>query len=159
MLTAIGVFAHSGIEKANKAVFGDMVLPDFTDASVRMCNCLMFNNVGIRICPQPTKLQFGANPEIRTGGEPKKQNALVCTQFALDVPTISSVVRERRLATESQQKDLESTFVDDGKEVEKCHDGEFIKNTSLLILYGLVWWSSELLLDDRDNDGIPNIFE
>lgn len=158
-LTAVGVFARSGSEKAKKAVFGGIELPSFTNASTEMHNYLMFSKSDMGICTKPVKLHFSANPDICHVDEPKEPYAPTCNQFALNVPTISKSVRERRQAAESQQNDLASSFVDDGKQIEKCRDGEFLKNTSLLLLYCLVRYTSELLLNDLDNDGIPNLFE
>ena len=130
MLAAIGVFAHTGNEKAIKAVFDGIELPNFADASAEMHNFLMFNNADFRICTEPVKLHFSTDADIRAS-EPKKHNAPTCTQFALSVPTISNAVRERKQLAESQQNDLESSFVDDGK---KHYDGEKIRNASLLLL-------------------------
>jgi hypothetical protein len=157
MLTAVCGFAHDFSEKAKKAVFDGIELPDFADASAEMCNCLMFSDSCMRICTQPRKLHF-CQFDILTSGESKTQNVPTYTQFALNVPTISEAVRERRQAAESQQSDLDSSFVDDGK-VEKCRDGEFIKNTSLLFLDGLLYLTLGVLLGDNDGNGINDLFE
>lgn len=158
MLVAVCGFAHDFSEKAKKAVFDGIELPDFADASAEMLICLMSGDSSMRICTQPINLRF-CQFDIRASEESQKQHAPSYTQFALCVPTISKTVRERRQTAESQRNDLASSFVDDGKEIEKCRDGEFIKNTSLLLLYCLVRYTSELLLNDLDNDGIPNLFE
>lgn len=157
-LTAVGVFARSGSEKAKKAVFGGIELPSFTNASTEMHNYLMFSKSDMGICTKPVKLHFSSNPDICHGDEPKEPYAPTCNQFALNVPTISKSVRERRQAAESQQNDLASSFVDDGK-VEKCRDGEFIKNTSLLFLDGLLYLTLGVLLGDNDGNGINDLFE
>ena len=61
------------------------------------------------------------------------------------------------MAAESQQNDLESTFVDDGKE--HIRDGEKIKNASLLILEGLLYFTLGVLIGDNDDNGVYDLFE
>lgn len=156
MLAAIGGFAHTGNEKAIKAVFDGIELPDFAGASAETHNCLMFSSSDFRICTEPVKLHFSADADIRAHRKPKEQNAPACTQFALSVPTISNAVRERKQLAESQRNDLESTFVDDGK---KHRDGEKIKNASLLILDGLLYLTLGVLIGDNDDNGVYDLFE
>ena len=66
-LTAVGVFARSGSEKAKNAVFGGIELPSFTNASAEMHNYLMFSKSDMGICTKPVKLHFSANPDICHG--------------------------------------------------------------------------------------------
>ena len=155
MLAAIGGFAHTGNEKAIKAVFDGIELPDFAGASAKTHNCLMFSNADFRICTEPVKLHFSADADIRAS-EPKKHNAPSCTQFALSVPTISNAVRERKQLAESQRNDLDSSFVDDGK---KHRDGEKIKNASMLLLGGLLYFTLGELIGDNDDNGIYDLYE
>lgn len=155
MLAAIGGFAHTGNEKAIKAVFDGIELPNFADASAETHNCLILNNAGFRICTEPVKLHFSADADIRAS-EPKEQNAPTCAQFALSVPTISNAVRERKQLAESQRNDLESSFVDDGK---NHRDGEKIKNASLLLLDGLLYLTLGVLIGDNDDNGIYDLYE
>lgn len=155
MLAAIGGFAHTGNEKAIKAVFDGIELPNFADTSAKTRNCLMFSSSGFRICTEPVKLHFSADADIRAS-EPKEQNAPTCAQFALSVPTISNAVRERKQLAESQRNDLESSFVDDGK---KHRDGEKIKNASMLLLGGLLYFTLGELIGDNDDNGIYDLYE
>ncbi len=155
MLAAISGFAHTGNEKAIKAVFDGIELPNFADASAKTHNCLILNNADFRICTEPVKLHFSADADIRAS-EPKKPNAPTCTQFALSVPTISNAVRERKQLAESQRNDLESSFVDDGK---KHRDGEKIKNASMLLLGGLLYFTLGELIGDNDDNGIYDLYE
>lgn len=155
MLAAIGGFAHTGNEKAIKAVFDGIELPDFAGASAVTHNCLMFSNADFRICTEPVKLHFSTDADIRDS-EPNKHNAPSCTQFALSVPTISNAVRERKQLAESQRNDLESSFVDDGK---KHRDGEKIKNASMLLLGGLLYFTLGELIGDNDDNGIYDLYE
>lgn len=155
MLAAIGGFANTGNEKAIKAVFDGIELPDFAGASAETHNCLMFSNADFRICTEPVKLHFSTDADIRAS-EPKKQNAPTCAQFALSVPTISNAVRERKHLAESQRNDLESSFVDDGK---KHRDGEKIKNASMLLLGGLLYFTLGELIGDNDDNGIYDLYE
>ncbi len=156
MLAAIGVFAHNGNEIAKKAVFDCIELPNFADASAETHNCLMFSNADFRICTEPVKLHFSADADIRAHRKPKEQNAPACTQFALSVPTISNAVRERKQLAESQRNDLESSFVDDGK---KHRDSEKIKNASMLLLGGLLYFTLGELIGDNDDNGIYDLYE
>lgn len=155
MLAAIGGFAHNGNEIARKAVFDGIELPDFADASAETHNCLMLSNAGFRIRTEPVKLHFSTDADIRDS-EPKKHNAPACTQFALSVPTISNAVRERKQLAESQRNDLESSFIDDGK---KHRDGEKIKNASMLLLGGLLYFTLGELIGDNDDNGIYDLYE
>lgn len=155
MLAAIGGFAYNSNEIAKKAVFDGIELPDFAGASAETHNCLMFSNADFRICTEPVKLHFSADADIRAS-EPKKHNAPACTQFALSVPTISNAVRERKQLAESQRNDLESSFVDDGK---KHRDGEKIKNASMLLLGGLLYFTLGELIGDNDDNGIYDLYE
>lgn len=155
-LATIGGFARCSNENVRKAVFDGIELPNFTVVSAEMRNCLMFSNTDVENCNQPIKLHFSATPDIRTKSEPKKTNAPICTQFALNVPIISETVRERKQAAESQQSDLDSSFVDDGKN--HC-DGEKIRNASLLLLDGLLYMTLGVLFGDNDNNGIYDLFE
>ena len=157
MFATVGGLAQTGNEKARMAVFDGIELPNFADVSAGMRNNLMFSNGGLSIYAKPIKLQFCTTPDIRSYGEQKKQSAPTYTQFALNVPTISETVRERRMAAESQQNDLESTFVDDGKE--HIRDGEKIKNASLLILEGLLYFTLGVLIGDNDDNGVYDLFE
>ena len=156
MLTAVCGFAHDFSENARKAVFDGIELPNFADVSAEMCNCLMFSNADVENCNQPIKLHFSSTPDIRTKSEPKKTNAPICAQFALNVPTISESVRERTQAAESQQKDLESSFVDDGKE---HRDYEPVKYASRLALEGLLYLTLGVLIGDNDGNGRYDLFE
>ncbi len=155
MLAAIGGFARTGNEKAIKAVFDGIELPDFAGASAKTHNCLMLSNADFRICTKPVKLHFSTDADIRAS-EPKKQNAPAYAQFALSVPTISNAVRERKQLAESQRNDLESSFVDDGK---KHRDGEKIKNASMLLLGGLLYFTLGELIGDNDDNGIYDLYE
>ena len=155
MLAAIGGFANTGNEKAIKAVFDGIELPDFADASAKTRNCLMFSSSDFKICTEPVKLHFSADADIRDS-EPKKHNAPACAQFALSVPTISNAVRERKQLAESQRNDLESSFVDNGK---KHRDGEKIKNASMLLLGGLLYFTLGELIGDNDDNGIYDLYE
>ncbi len=155
MLATVCVYANCCNEKAKKAVFDGIELPDFADVSMEMHNRLIFNGTCIATtCP--VKLHISTNPKSLANTEPKRQNAPTCTQFALSVPTISEAVRGRRLAAESQQSDLDSSFVDDGKN--HC-DGEKIRNASLLLLDGLLYLTLGVLFGDNDNNGIYDLFE
>lgn len=156
MLAAIGGFAHNGNEKAIKAVFDGIELPNFADASAETHNCLILSNADFRICTEPVKLHFSGDADIRAHSEPKEQNAPACAQFALSVPTISNAVRERKQLAESQRNDLKSSFVDDGK---KHRDGEKIKNASMLLLGGLLYFTLGELIGDNDDNGIYDLYE
>lgn len=154
MLAAIGGFAHNGNEIARKAVFDGIELPIFADASAETHNCLMLGSADFRICAEPLKLQLHQF-NIHSFNN-KKTNAPACAQFALSVPTISNAVRERKQLAESQRNDLESSFVDDGK---NHRDGEKIKNASLLLLDGLLYLTLGVLIGDNDNNGIYDLYE
>ena len=155
MLAAIGGFAHNGNEIARKAVFDGIELPIFADVSAETHNCLMLGSADFKICTEPVKLHFSADADIRAS-EPKEQNAPTCAQFALSVPTISNAVRERKQLAESQRNDLESSFVDDGK---NHRDGEKIKNASMLLLGGLLYFTLGELIGDNDDNGIYDLYE
>jgi hypothetical protein len=155
-LATIGGFARCNNENARKAVFDGIELPNFAVVSAEMCNCLMFSNADVENCNQPIKLHFSTTPDIRTKSEPKKTNAPICAQFALNVPIISETVRERKQAAESQQKDLESSFVDDGKE---HRDYEPVKYASRLALEGLLYLTLGVLIGDNDGNGRYDLFE
>ena len=155
MLATVCVFANGCNEKAKKAVFDGIELPDFTDVSTEMHNSLIFSSTRVATtCP--VKLHFNTNPKLLANGESKKQNAPTCTQFALSVPTISNAVRERKQLAESQRNDLDSSFVDDGKN--HC-DGEKIRNASLLLLDGLLYLTLGVLFGDNDDNGVYDLYE
>lgn len=154
---AVGGYAQNS-NAMQKAVFDGISLRDFSGATGEICNRLLLHNSGRTtiIFIQPTKLQLHPYSNIHSYNI-KRQNVPVCTQFALNIPTISNAVRERMLATESQQKDLDSSFVDDGKE--HIRDGEKIKNASMLLLSGFLYFTLATLIGDNDDNGVYDLFE
>lgn len=154
---AVGVHAQNG-GSIQKAVFDGISLPDFSASTEEIYNHLQLHSSGrtTTISIQPIKLQLHPYLNIHSYNI-KRQNVPVCTQFALNIPTISNAVRERMLATESQQKDLDSSFVDDGKE--HIRDGEKIKNASMLLLSGFLYFTLATLIGDNDDNGIYDLFE
>lgn len=156
LLSAGFVYAQCGIS-AQKAVFDNIELNCFSDVSSNMRKFLLFRNLNptAEICTQPIELQMH-DSGIRICAQPKKQNTIAISPFVLKTPTIHSATRTRLQTIAQQQSDLESSFVDDGK---KHRDGEKIKNASMLLLGGLLYFTLGELIGDNDDNGIYDLYE
>lgn len=153
---AVGGHAQNG-GAIQKAVFDGISLPDFSASTEEIYNHLLLHGSGrTTIIPiQPTKLQLHPYLNIHSFNN-TKQNVITSTPFVLSVPIINSTTRARLQAIAQQQADLDSSFVDNGKEP---RDWERLKNASLILLYGMFLWTDAILSNDSDNNGISDIFE